>query len=139
MDFFSPVSFRRNCFSSSLCNRGIRPPPPPLPLPPAIFEALCILISHCSVYCCCLSVALKHPVFHWRNHGECLTQKTLLQTSHLGISNKADFFPRTHLFVCDVSRYFLSFARKTKCAIKEKELTAKQTLELFAFAIAWVL
>lgn len=102
LDFFPPPPFRWNCFSSSLCNTGICPPS----LPPAIFEGLCILISHCGVYYCCLSV------FHWRNHGECLTQKALLQTSHSGILNKADFFLRTHSFAWDVTRYFLSFARK---------------------------
>lgn len=88
-----------------------------------------------------MSVALKHAVFHWRNHVECLTPKTLVQSSHLGI-----LVPKNAL-VClrrDPVIFYI-FCRggglkKTKCAMKEKELAAKQTLELCAlgcFKLHW--
>lgn len=70
--FFPTVILLFFYFSLSLCNRGIRllPPPPPSHTHTPVLEGLCILISYCNVYYCCLSNV-------WR--------ETFVQTSHLGI------------------------------------------------------
>lgn len=131
--FFPPLSFC--CFSIFPCRcvtgeYGCCCPPPT----PQLFRKAFIFWSATVMF---TTVAC---LWHWNMlffTGE-ITLNVWRQRRSFKVHTWGFWFPRTRLFVCDVTRWFFfyifwgGFASKTKCAMKEKERTAKQTLELCA-------